>query len=77
MIVAVPAETPLIAPEEELIVAIPVLPELHVPPEAVELKVVEPLAQIPWVPLNVPAEGEAVTVLAPVALPVALAPEHL
>jgi hypothetical protein len=62
VIVAVPAETPLITPVEELMVAIPVLPELHVPPETVELKVVEPLTQIPCVPLSVPAEGGAVTV---------------
>jgi len=47
VIVAVPAETPLIAPDDELTVATPVAFELHVPPETVELKVVEPLAQIP------------------------------
>ena len=55
----------------------PVLPELHVPPETVELKVVEPLTQIPCVPLNVPAEGAAVTVLAPEALLVAVEPLQL
>ena len=47
----------------------PVLPELHVPPETVELKVVEPLTQIPCVPLSVPAEAvEAVTVTVLVAV---------
>ena len=56
-------------------VAIPVLPELHVPPETVELKVVEPLTQIPCVPLSVPAEGAAVTVTVLVAVAFEQPPE--
>ena len=43
-------------------VAIPVLLELHEPPETVELNVEDPPTQIDCVPLNVPADGGAVTV---------------
>ena len=72
VIVAVPAATPLITPVDELIVAIPVLPELQLPPDPVVVKVVEPATHIPCVPLNVPADGSAVTVNAPEALLVAV-----
>ena len=68
VIVAVPAETPLTTPVVEFTVATPVLPELQVPPVTVELKVVLPPTQIPWVPLNVPALGAAVTVTVRVAV---------
>ena len=41
--VAVPAETPVTAPEEEPTVAIPVEPEDHVPPEVASVKdIVDP-----------------------------------
>jgi hypothetical protein len=72
VIVAVPAATPLIAPVDALIVAIPVLPELQLPPDPVVVKVVEPATHIPCAPLNVPADGSAVTVNAPEALLVAV-----
>jgi hypothetical protein len=67
VIVAVPAATAAIAPDDALIVATEVLLEDHEPPETVELKVEEPLEQIVCVPLKVPAEGAAVTVIVPVA----------
>jgi uncharacterized membrane protein YagU involved in acid resistance len=60
VIVAVPAATPLISPVDALIVAIPVLPEVQLPPATVELKVLEPPTQILCVPLNVPADGAVV-----------------
>ena len=49
-------------------VAMLVLLELHVPPETVELNVVEPLTQIACVPLSVPADGAALTVTVLVAV---------
>ena len=55
VIVAVPAATPLIAPVDELIVAILVLLELQLPPVCVELNVLDPPTHILCVPLNVPA----------------------
>ena len=61
-----------IAKPDALIVAIPVLLELQLPPATVELKVLEPATHIPCVPLNVPADGSAVTVNAPEALLVAV-----
>ena len=68
MIVEVPAATPKITPVETLTVAFPTVPEVHVPPEAVEVKVVVPVSQIVCVPLKVPAVGGAVTVIVLVAV---------
>ncbi len=63
MTVAVPAETPVITPVELLIVAIAELLVVQDPPELpFVVKVVEPLEQITWFPLSVPAFGAAVTV---------------
>ncbi len=63
-----PAETPDTTPVELLIVATPVLPEDHAPPDTVELNVVVPLLQIACVPLIEPALGAAVTVTVLVAV---------
>ena len=61
--VAVPADTALIAPLDEFTVAIPVLLLVHAPPESpLELNVVDPLSHIACVPLKLPALGSAVTV---------------
>ena len=62
--VAVPADTPLIPPVVEFIVATELFEDDHVPPFTVELNVVEPPTQMACVPLNVPALGGAVTVTA-------------
>ena len=51
-----------------MIVATPVLPEDHAPPDTVELNVVVPLLQIACVPLSEPADGAAVTVTEPLKL---------
>ncbi len=68
-IVAEPTETPLTTPEA-LTVAIPVAPELQVPPEVASAKVeVEPV-HIVVVPEIVPAEPEGVTLNDMVAMPV-------
>ena len=58
------------APVEELMVATPVLLELQVPLALApaELKVLEPPTQIACVPLNAPADGDAVTVTVLVAV---------
>jgi hypothetical protein len=61
--VAVPADTPLIAPVVVLMVATAGVPLLQVPPDAVLVKVLVPPMQISCVPLNVPAFGGAVTVM--------------
>ena len=67
--VDVPAATGVIAPVEELIVATPVEPDVQVPPAFPSVvKVVEPVEQIPCVPLNVPAFGAVVTVTVLVAV---------
>ena len=63
--VAVPAETPVTAPEEEPTVAIPVEPEDHVPPEVASLSVVFAPTQTVAVPDI--ADGGAFTVTAIVA----------
>ena len=68
VIVAVPAATPVTTPVVAFTVAIPVLDELHVPPDCVELNVVVELKQMFCVPDNVPATGAAVTVTVLVAV---------
>jgi len=68
VIVVVPADTPVTAPELTSIVATEVLLEDHVPPIPVVLNVVEPFEQIAVVPLIVPAFGCAVTVTVAVAV---------
>ena len=62
VIVAVPAVTPVITPEEVFTVAMDVLDELQVPPLTVEAKVVVPVPQIACVPDKFPEDGGAVTV---------------
>ena len=67
--VDVPAATGVMTPVEELIVATPVEPDVQAPPEfPLLVKVVEPVEQIPCVPLNVPAFGAVVTVTVLVAV---------
>jgi hypothetical protein len=51
-----------------LIVATAGVPEVHVPPVTVEVKVEDPLEHIAVVPEIVPAEGAAVTVTVLVAV---------
>ena len=71
VIVAVPAETPEIAPVELFIVATPVLFEDHVPPLTEELKVDVPFEQMVCVPLSVPAEvpqGRNAIIIPPIVL---------
>ena len=70
MIIAVPAETPVITPVELLIVATPVAFDDQTSPKEVELNVVVAPTQTVCVPLNVPALGAefTVTVLVDVAL---------
>ena len=67
--VAVPAATPVTTPVESLTVAMPVLPDVHVPPLVpfVVNVVVEP-EHIACVPLRVPALGAVVTVTVRVAV---------
>ena len=67
--VAVPAATPDIAPVETFTVATAVLLEVQAPPVLPLLEnVVVPPAQMPCVPLRVPAFGAAVTVTVRVAV---------
>ena len=68
VIVAVPAATGVITPDEEPIVATDESLVLHAPPPDVLLNVVVPFEQIACVPLNVPATGAAVTVTVLVAV---------
>ena len=68
VIVVVPADTGETNPVDEVIVATPILPEVHVPPEIVELNDVMPLEQIACVPFSVPGEGLAVIVTVLVAV---------
>ena len=69
MIVAVPAATPVTTPVEALTVAMPVLPDVHVPPLVpFDVKVVVPPTQTACVPLKVPALDAAVTVTVRVAV---------
>jgi hypothetical protein len=68
VIVEVPTVVPVTTPAEALTVAADVLPDVHVPPETVEVKVVEAPTKIFWAPDNVPALGGAVTVTVLVAV---------
>jgi hypothetical protein len=68
-ITAVPAATPVTTPEL-LIVAIPVEPELQVPPLTALLSVVVPAMLTVDVPVMVPADGAALTVTIFVAVAV-------
>ena len=66
--VAVPAATPVITPDELFTVAMPVLFDVQAPPVfPLELNVVVAPGQTSWVPLNAPAFGAAVTVTVRVA----------
>ena len=62
VIIAVPADTPVMAPEVGSTVAILVLELVHAPPVTVEPNVVVPPTQIVCVPLRVPALVAGVTV---------------
>ena len=67
--VAVPAATPVTTPVEALTEAMPVLPDVHVPPLVpFDVKVVVPPTQTACVPLKVPALDAAVTVTVRVAV---------
>ena len=66
--VAVPAETPVITPVLEFMVAIPVADDDHVPPVCVEEKVVVNPTHTFCVPDKVPDTGAAVTVTVLVAV---------
>ena len=68
--VAVPAATPVTTPVEAPIVATPVEPDVQVPPDTLDVKVVVPFEHNVCVPLNVPADGTADTVMVPVAFTV-------
>ena len=73
--VAVPAATPVTTPVEAFTVAIPVLPDVHVPPLVpFDVNVVVPPAQIACVPLSVPALDAAVTVTVRVSVEAAHPP---
>jgi hypothetical protein len=75
VIVAVPAATPVTTPVEAFTVAIPVLPDVHVPPLVpFDVNVVVPPEQIACVPLSVPALDAAVTVTVRVAVEAAHPP---
>ena len=63
VIMDVPALTPVTAPVDASIVATEVVADVHVPPVTDELSVVEPFEQIALVPVIVPADGAAVTVI--------------
>jgi len=60
--VAVPGAIPLTDPVVASIVAIKELDDVQLPPGEVELNSTELETQIAWVPLRVPALGDAVTV---------------
>ena len=66
--VDVPAATGVITPVEPSTVATPVEPDVHEPASPFDVNVVEPVEQIPCVPLNVPAFGAVVTVTSLVAV---------
>ena len=68
MIIAVPAETPVITPDSLSIDATPVAFDDQTSPKEVELNVVVAPTQTVCVPLNVPALGAAVTVTVLVAV---------
>ena len=66
--VAVPAATPVITPVEAFTVATTVALLDQLPPLTVEANVVVPAIQMFCVPLRVPAEVGAATVIVPVAV---------
>ena len=66
--VAVPAATPVTTPVEAFTVATPAALLDQLPPLTVEANVVVPLTQMLCVPLRVPAEAGAATVIVPVAV---------
>jgi hypothetical protein len=66
-IVAVPAATPVTIPVKDPIVAIPIAPELHIPPVAALVNVVEADPHSVPVPVMVPASGILLTVTTVVA----------
>ena len=66
--VAVPAATPVTTPVEAFTVATPAVLLDQLPPLTVEANVVVPFVHISWVPLSVPAEAGAATVIVPVAV---------
>lgn len=67
---SIPADTGVIKPVDEFIVAMALLEEVHEPPLTVEENVAVPFKQIDCVPLNVPVVGGSVTVRIRVALTV-------
>jgi hypothetical protein len=74
--VEVPADTGVITPVDEFIVALAVSDDVHVPPEdPSDVNVVVPLEHTACVPLTVPAFGAAVTVTVRVAVVLAQPPE--
>jgi len=74
VIVATPAATPVTTPVFETTVAIEVLLDVHDPPATVDVKVrVAPIHTV-CVPLRVPAVGNAVMVIALVAVALAQPP---
>ena len=66
--VAVPAATPVTTPVEAFTVAIAGELLDQTPPDIVEPKIVVPFKQTTCVPLSVPAEVGAATVIVPVAV---------
>ena len=71
---AEPALTPTINPELALTVATTVFEELHVPPPAVDVRLVVAPAHTIGLPLKTPAIGAAVTVTVLVAVALAQPP---
>jgi hypothetical protein len=72
--VATPVATPVTTPVDELIVAMLVLLEDHVPPDTVDVKELVAPIQMAWLPLRVPADGRAVMVITRVAVAFAQPP---
>ena len=73
--VALPADTPTIAPLAVLMVATAGFDEIQVPPKTEEEKVTESPIQIFCVPDKVPADTGAVTVIVRVAVALGQPPE--
>ena len=73
--VAVPADTPDTIPVEGFTVATPGEPDEKAPPASpLDVKLVDPLLHIAWVPFKVPAKGAIVTVTVLVAVALAQPP---
>jgi hypothetical protein len=68
-IMVVPADTPVMVPDDEPAVAIPVLLLLHTPLPAASDRVVAVVGHKVKVPVMVPADGTALTVTTVVVLP--------